>query len=156
MKTLLLFLTVCGFLGLCANELPPPPKNPPPPRFSGKNNKREAALAWRAFSKLSPAERKDLMILQRTQPEEFRKKLKELSDRELAAEREKRSALLKLVNEYRATADAAQKEALKAQIRKFMQEDYMTRLQEHRNHLEEMKRRTEKLEKELDKRQAKA
>ncbi|MBQ8754060.1 MAG: hypothetical protein IJZ19_03450 [Lentisphaeria bacterium] len=153
--TLLMLITLSGVFA----ETPPAATGnqpPPPPPHSGKSSRREAAMAWRAFARLSQEERQKLMLLQRTRPEEFRKKLKELSAKAHAEEQAKRLALRKLVNEYRSCSDNARKELLKAEIEKSMREDYMTRLQEFRRHLEEMKRRTAKMETELNKRAEKA
>ena len=158
MKNLFFLLTVCGFFGLAAAELPKAPGNPPPPpqQPGDRMGRRNAALSWRAFSKLTPEERKELMKLQRTQPDEFRKKLKELADKALAEEKAKREALRKIVNEYRNTQNAERKKELAKESEKTMRQDYMTRLQEHRRHLEEMKQRAAKMEAELNRREQKA
>ena len=59
MKNLFFLLTVCGFFGLAAAELPKAPGNPPPPpqQPGDRMGRRNAALSWRAFSKLTPEER---------------------------------------------------------------------------------------------------
>ena len=155
MKILSFLFSVCFFAGLFAGEMPPPVNKPVPPPVN-RVNRRAAALAWRAFSKLSPEERKAMMELQRTQPEEFQKKMKELAQKMLAGEQAKRAALRKLQQEYRSCTDNTRKTQLKTEIEKALRMEYMSRLQEHRQHLEEMKQRTAKMEKELNRRAEKA
>lgn len=131
------------------NEEPPPP--PPPGERPG------GPAMWRAFSALDEKERGELIVLQRTDPEAFREKMKTLTEAFRKRERERIAELKKLVTEYRSIpAETERRNELRTEISRRIREDYQKRLHENRRQLEEMKKRVAEMERELDKREEKA
>ncbi len=132
------------------NEEPPPP---PPPR----GERPGGPAMWRAFSALDEKERGELIVLQRTDPEAFREKMKALTEAFRKRERERIAELKKLVTEYRSIpTETERRNELRTEISRRIREDYQKRLSENRRQLEEMKKRVTEMERELDKREEKA
>ncbi len=120
-----------------------------PRRFPGH-------YGWRAFGRLSEGERQKLMELQRTDPESFQQKLRELGEALYKQEAERTAELRKLVASFRAAGSDAERNRLREKIMTMAREDFQQRLEENRRQLQEMKRRAAQFEKELDKRAANA
>jgi len=129
----------------------PPPANRKPPRHNGVG-----PAMWRAFSRLTEAQRQELMKLQNTDPEQFRAKMRALGEALRKEEHTRFEELMKLVERCRVSKDEKEKAALKTEIIARIRKHYLERLEDNKRQLEEMKRRTERLEKELAKRQKNA
>lgn len=136
---------------------PPPPDgmdSPPPPR---KGERRGLGPStWRAFARLTEEQRQELLKLQSADPEKFRVKMRELGDALRKEEQARFDELMKLVDRCRSSKDDKEKAALKKQIIGLIRTHYLERLEDNKRQLEEMKRRTERLEEELRKREANA
>ena len=141
--------------------LPPPPppgkrdgEKAPRPMRGGRRGANEAM--WAAFARLSDAERKEMLELQRSDPEKFREKMKAKAE-EYRAAREKRNAELRaLAEKIRTTTDAKERETLRNRLVAEVKTDFLNRLAEHRRRIEAMKRHAARLEKDLDQRTAEA
>ncbi len=103
---------------------------------------------------LSPEKRQEMLQLQRTDPEKFRATLREMG-REVQEQRRKKHEEIKaLAKEYREAKDEKVREELKTRIIEKKRAVYQGRLRRHRQHLEQMKANTLKLETELSHREA--
>ena len=107
-------------------------------------------------SSLPEKERREMVKLQRTDPEKFRKVMTEKGEALLKADRDRLIELRSMVAEYISTADSDRREELYKKIEANVRFDYFKRLEENRRHLEEMKRRARGLEAELNKREKNA
>lgn len=141
-----------------AAELPPPPPGemdaPPPPR---KGDRRGLGPStWRAFARLTEEQRQELLKLQSADPEKFRLRMRELGDALRKEEQARFEELMKLVERCRASKDDKEKAVLKGQIIGIIRTHYLERLEDNKRQIEEMKRRTRRLEEELGKREANA
>ena len=129
--------------------LSPPPKK----RTRNHENYRRGPGMWRAFTRLSADEQKELLQIQRTDPEMYRKILQEKADKFYEAEKIRRQEIDDLTAEIKQTESITEKERLKAKLRSKLKEDFQQRLQDTRRDIEAYKRRTAKLESELQKRE---
>ena len=118
----------------------------PPRRFSRGHG------IWLAFSELSQAERKEMLKLQRENPEMFRTEMLRRSEEFIQAEKKRKDSLDKLVKEYRISGDKEKAEILE-KIKSSVKENFQRRLRRSRMQLEELRERADKLEKELDRRE---
>ena len=132
---------------------PPPSEGkrpgPPPPPRDGRIN---GAAIWAAFSRLSDAERKEMLELQRSDPEKFREKMKAKAEEYRNAWIKRQEELKALAAKIRRTKDPAEREVLRKRLTAEVKTDFLTRLAEHRRRIDEMKARAAKLEKALDQR----
>jgi len=148
---------------------PPPPQKPengreflpPPPPPSQEMMQKKARFRrgpgiWRVFSRLSVQERKELMELQRKDPEKFRQLLQQKADSLFQSEQQERKALNELAKRCRSSKDETEKAELTRQLREKIAKRFQERLKEHRANLEENRRRLAMMEEELDKRTANA
>ena len=108
---------------------------------------------WMAFAELSTEERQAMLKLQREDPEKFRAEMHKLADEFFKAEKARRKELAELVNKYQNTADEKIKTEIHEKITSRVKENFKRRLRQSRMHLDELKKRTEKLEQELDRRE---
>ncbi len=130
---------------------PPPPgkeKVPPPRRGPAER------FNWRAFSRLTEAERTELFKLQRSDPDKFREELRRRGEELRRQEIARMEELRQLVEKCKA-ATGAERTELRGKLVAHLRADYLERLEDNRRQLEEMKRHAKRLEKELDKRAAK-
>lgn len=139
--------------GLPPEPPPPPPEHrhmgPPPPnrRF------RSGPGVWQAFSQLTPEERREMLKLQREDPEKFHELMRAKAD-ELFRKREaRRNALRELAEKCRNATEPAEKEKLRQELTAEIAKDFRAHLEFNRRQLEEMKRRTARLEAELQRRE---
>ena len=116
-------------------------------------NYRRGPGTWRAFSRLSRHEQEELLKLQRSDPEKFRSVMQEKADQLYAAEKKRQQELDELAIQCNKESDPAKKAELKKQLRLKIHEDFLQRLQDTRRDIESNKRRTEMMEKELQKRE---
>ena len=157
MKKWLLLIAFCcaGVIPARAERLDNSPP-PPPPHLKSEKERRTSFAIWRAFSSLPEKERQEMVQLQRTDPEKFRKVMAEKGEALLKADRERLIELRSMVAEYISAADSDRREELYKKIEANVRFDYFKRLEENRRHLEEMKRRARGLEAELNKREKNA
>ena len=151
MAKILLTLTVV-LSALLVSARPAPEKRPPFPGPSGEG--RLSRHIWRAFGELSDAERKEMMQLQRENPDKFLEVMKKKAEAFFKAEKAERELLADLVQKYRTEKNKSAKEKIKSEISEILTKRFNKRLALNRKHVENMKKRTQMLEKELDKRAA--
>lgn len=138
---------------------PPPPEHfgreghRPPPERDSERRFRFGPGIWQAFSRLEPEERRKMQQLQRDDPEKFHEVMRAKADELFAKRRQRREALHKLAEQCRNAATAEEKEQLKRQLAAEVEKDFRAHLAANRRQLEEMKRRTARLEAELKRRE---
>ena len=89
---------------------------PPPPPLKSEKERRTSFAIWRAFSSLPEKERREMVKLQRTDPEKFRKVMTEKGEALLKADRDRLIELRSMVAEYISTADSDRREELYKKI----------------------------------------
>ena len=94
-----------------------------PQRTAIQENYRRGPGMWRAFNRLSTDEKKQLLSIQRSDPEKFRKILHEKADKLYEAEKIRQKELDDLVLKIKTTEGEKEKENLKAVLRKKLKED---------------------------------
>ena len=134
---------------------PPPNGGSQPPaaeRGAGRRFRNGPGM-WMVFSRLSEKERLEMLKLQREDPERFQALMRAKAD-ELFRKREARRAYLrKLAEQCRNAATPEERERLRRQLTEEVEKDFRAHLQANRNQLEDMKRRTARLELELRRRE---
>ncbi|MPN10619.1 hypothetical protein SDC9_157914 [bioreactor metagenome] len=108
-------------------DMPPPPRgefDAPPPHKSDRRG--GGPSMWRAFSRLTEAQRQELLKLQLSDPEEFRTKMRELGEALRREEQAGFAELMKQVERYRASTDEKEKSALKEKITDSIRKHYGT------------------------------
>ena len=134
--------------GHSAGEKRRPPRSP--------ENFRRGPGIWRAFAELPENEKKELMQLQRTDPEKFRAIMQEKADRIYQQNQQRHQQLRQLAMQYRTAADekvkAELREKLKAEIRK----DFEKRIANAQQNIDTGKKQIARMEAELAKRRANA
>ena len=158
-KTLLFVLAAlcCSTFAAEKKQSDPPPKPmlPPQPHRGGERSRR-GHLMWRAFAELSDKERKEMMTLQRNDPEKFREIMMKKVETLLQTEQKERALLKTLAEKYKAAADEQEKKAVTDQISSLLRKWFAKRLHNNRRQLEAMKKQTRKLEQELNRREKNA
>ena len=160
MKKLASILIVSLMAAVSFAEPPPPPHKPgpgmPPPPHAERRRPpqgfRKSHGIWMAFAELSGEERQAMLKLQREDPEKFKAEMSKKTEELFKAEKARHEELRKLVNEYRNANDDA-KEELKKKISDLVRNNFKRRLRRSRLQLEDLQKRAETLEKELDKRE---
>lgn len=135
---------------------PPVPATilPPPPPSPVANGRPDAALR-RAFLRLSPQEQQEMIKLQHQDLDKFRQLMQKKVEFFRAQERAKQQELDLLVQKYNSAKNETEKQAIKAELRKKLREHLDSRLAESRRNLEANRKRLEKMESELQKREKK-
>lgn len=105
---------------------------------------------WTAFADLSAEERQAMLKLQREDPEKFRAEMNKLAEKFFNAEKERLKEFAKLVQEYKSAGDEKTKSEIHEKIKSRVRDNFKRRLRQNRMHIEELKKRAENLEKELD------
>ena len=152
-----------------AAETPPPPPHhgglaePPPPPPPGERRRhperdpgrrfRNGPGMWQVFSRLTPEERREMLKLQREDPEKFREVMSAKADELYKKRQQRRAELHKLAEQCRNAATPEEKERLKKQLIEEVRKDFLEHLEANRNQIADMKRRTAHLEKELQRRE---
>ena len=154
--TTIFLLLIAGTSTLFAAAAPAAAKTgtPAPTRHATPAHFRHGPGVWRAFSRLSQAEKQKLLKLQRTDPEKVRAALQQKADELYQKEKERRAKLHKLGEQYRAETDAEKKAAIKAALRKMVRENMENSLANMRRHIEESKQNIRRMEKSLKHREA--
>lgn len=137
---------------LMVTARPVPEKRPHAPVRAGEE--RLSRHIWRAFGELSDAERKEILQLQRENPEKFLEVMKKKAESFFNAEKAERRLLADLAQKYRAEKNKSAKEKIRKEISEILKKRFNKRLSINRKHVENMKKRTQMLEKELDRRAA--
>jgi len=108
---------------------------------------------WRVFSGLSPEEQKELLKLQRSNPERYREVMQKKVAEFYEQEKLRRQELDQLSEKCRNAVPGKDKEQLQQLLRQKVQEDFRRRLQDMRRNIEAQKHRTAHWEAELQKRE---
>lgn len=150
---LLLIISVCSFAASAAPERPgkQPQGREKPARRRGTRQRNSDI--WRAFSMLPNAEQRQLLRLQRNDPEKFRTIMQQKAAELHAAQQAKRKKVRELATQIRNCKDEKQKAELMKQLREMVKADYEQRLAYLRRNIEANKRRLAAMEKELKKRE---
>ena len=131
-----------------------PPMPPPPPgRVPGAPGRSSSRWIWRAFSQLPPEEQQKLMQLQRQDPAKFQAIMQEKAEKLYAQRQARRKELDAMGAQDRASNDPAEKERLKAELRDKLRDDFNRRLQDGRRDLDANRKRLERMEAELKRRE---
>jgi len=145
-----------------APAAPPPEKPAPeapqgavPPRGRPGGRFRYGPGMWQAFSQLSAEERAALQKLQREDPVKFREVMDAKAE-ELYKKLQARIAELEaLAKACREAKDPQEAQRLREKLTAEVEKDFREHLAANRRHLEEMKRRAQRMESELDLREKK-
>ena len=140
------------FGALLVSARPAPEKRPSPLARTGEE--RHSRHIWRAFGELSDAERKEMLQLQRENPEKFLEVMKKKAEAFFKAEKAERQLIADLAQKYRSEKNKSRKEKIKQELSELLKKRFNKRLSINRKHVENMKKRTRILEQELDKRAA--
>lgn len=126
--------------------LPPPPDEEAaqPPR----RPRRRGNDVWRAYSSLSEAERNRMNELQAKDPDAFRQEMQKIAEAHRQAELERRKKLDALLVFYRDGSEA-EREMVANKIAAMVRDDYNRKLEDHRRHTAEIKKRVASLEQDL-------
>ena len=127
-----------------------------PPRHQNGERSLRGHLMWRAFAELPDTERREMMKLQRNDPEKFRKIMMKKVEKLLQTEQNERTLLKTLAKKYNDAAHEQEKKAVANQISMLLRKRFDQRLRNNRKQLEAMKKRTMKLEMELNRREKNA
>jgi len=141
-----------------ASVLPQEKSVIPPPQDSdrGRERFRKGPGMWRLYARLTENERRELRELQRQDPERFRQVIRQKLDALYAEDVARREELRTLVRTYQESTDPQQKAELKRRMTLLVRSDFQRRLSENRLQFEDLRARSVKLERELDKRAANA
>ena len=136
-------------------ETPKRPAKPAPGSERPSERFRRGPGLWKAFSTLSPEEQRELMKIQRQDPEKFKQLMQAKVEALYKAEQSRRQEQNELVKKYHSAKNPAEKEKIKAELRKKINEDFQKRLAATRRDLETNKKRIARMETELQKREKK-
>ena len=131
-----------------------PPKHHRPPMM-GHPGQRPPDI-WRAFSQLPPGEQRQLMLIQRSEPEKFRQIMVEKARKLQEQHRARRQMIQKLAADIRECKDKAAADTMRAKLKAMVKEDFDKRINHLRRNVEMNKKRLAWMEKELEKRQSNA
>ena len=159
-----IFSTAAALFMLCSFAAEKSPETAPaeqvknektaPPFRGGKAHRhpgrRQENMIWYAFSRMSEAERHDMMKLQRTDPEKFRAEMSERAEKIAMERRERMKELQKMAEAIRNCKDENTGKKLRSEFTAELKKDYLQHIENSRRQLEEMKQRAAKLEKELN------
>lgn len=125
-----------------------------PPR-SPENFRRGPGI-WRAFAELSETEKKELMQLQRTNPEKFRTIMQEKADKIYQKNQQRHQQLRQLAQQYRTAEDEKVKAELREKLKSEIRKDFDKRIANAQHNIDTGKKQIAKMEAELAKRRADA
>lgn len=168
MNRIAVVLFACLLAGSAAaapteNAAPPPqpqpavrePQVPPPGRHRPRADRRfrNGPGMWQVFSQLSEEERREMQKLQREDPEKFMEVMRQKADELFRKREQRRAELQKLAAQCRDAATPDERERLKKQLAEEVKKDFLAHLKSNRAQIEDMKRRTARLEEELQRRE---
>ncbi len=144
MRKLLLLTAVLLFgCALMAGDEPPPPSSSPHSSQGqgGGRGDKSRRQPREFFAWMDPKVRSELRELQRTDPEEFEKKMAKLVKQYNAEKTARDSKLNELVKTYQTSSDKADKDKAYAEIRKMTEEEFERNLKEQKRQLEFLENR---------------
>lgn len=151
----LVFMAIIGvsstLRGAPETNLPAKAEMPP----AAQKNNGPGRFYWRAFSRMTPEERKAMMELQAKDPAEFHRKMRTASEALRKANDARRKQIEALAERCR-TGSEEEKKAARAELTKIFKDGYMKRLEDSRQHLKEMEKRMKHLAETLEKKEANA
>ena len=162
MKKFLICFTFSAISGLlfaapAVEKMPRPPRHPhhgqpgrPLPKPGSSDH------FWRMFSRLDPAEQKEMMTLQRTDPEKFRSVMQEKAEKFHREQQARYQKIDELVSKIRNCKDEKVKAELRNELRSMLKRSFDARLAQMRRNLEDNKKRLERMEADLKKREENA
>ena len=165
MKKFLIYFTFSAVSGLLcaapAAEMPARPSRPPRPPHHGQQIVPQQRSGgnfnfWRVFSRLAPAEQKEMINLQRTDPEKFRSVMQEKVEKFHREQQAGRQKIDELVSKIRDSKDEKVKAELRKELRTMFKRTFDARLVQMRHNLEANKKRLEQMEADLKKREENA
>ena len=151
-----LLTLVCSIVCAAPHPAPSPWQGKRPPMHPGMRNSPRNSAVWRAFSTLPQTEQKELMKLQRTDPEKFRTIMQEKAAKLQAEHQARQQKIADLAAKIRNSKDEKEKTALRAELRTMLKSSFDSRIANLRRNIEGNKKRIEKMEQELKKREANA
>ena len=162
MKKFLIYFTFSAVSGLlCAAPAAEMPARPPRPPHHGQQIVPQQRSGgnfnfWRVFSRLAPAEQKEMINLQRTDPEKFRSVMQEKVEKFHREQQAGRQKIDELVSKIRDSKDEKVKAELRKELRARFKRSFDARLVQMRHNLEANKKRLEQMEADLKKREENA
>lgn len=119
----------------------------------GKGKRNRTPNIWHVFSQLPISEQKEMMKLQRTSPEKFRTIMQEKAVKFQAEQQAKRKQLNELAEKIRNSKDDREKAELRSQLRAKVKESFDNRIAQFRRNIESNKKRLERMENDLKRRE---
>ena len=158
MKNFFTFFSVFALFPLFAaapdaDKTPHPPRRPRHFQFPQGQRQNNTPNLWRVFSQLSPAEQKEMMELQRTEPEKFRSAMQEKVEKLKAEMQAKRQKTNELAEKIRNSKDEKEKTELRKELRSILKNGFDARLAQMRRNIEANKKRLARMEADLKKRE---
>ena len=140
---------------------PRPPRHGQPGRPQGNPGRPQSSQGnnvnfWRVFSRLTPEEQKEMMTLQRTDPEKFRTAIQEKAEKIQREQQARRQKIDELASKIRNCKDEKVKAELRNELRSMFKRVFDARLAQMRHNLEDNKKRIERMEADLKKREENA
>jgi len=135
------------------SDIPPHDGRRRRPEHDSNRRFRSGPGMWQVFSRLSPEERQAMLKLQREDPEKFLEVMRAKADELYRKRKQRRADLHKLAEQCRKAAAPEEKERLKKQLTEEVEKDFRAHLKANRSQIEDMKRRTARLEQELQRRE---
>lgn len=134
-------------------DVPRPPRPPRHFQFPGNQKPDSHQNFWRIFSRLTPAEQKEMMNLQRTDPEKFRAAIHRKAEQIQAEQQLKRQKINELAGKIRNSKDEKEKSELRKELHSILKAGFDARLAQMRRNIDVNKKRIERMEAELKKRE---
>lgn len=133
-------------------DKPAPVQVPPERKFRAPENSRPNSV-WKVFARLSAQEQQEMIKLQRQNPDKFRLIMQQKAEQFKVLEQARKKELDTLTQKYRDSSSEAEKNAIKLELKKKLQEDFSRRLADSRRSLENNRKRLIRMEAELQKRE---
>lgn len=132
---------------------PRPPRHPRYFQFAGNQRPDSHQNFWRIFSRLTPAEQKEMMNLQRTDPEKFRAAIHRKAEQIQAEQQLKRQKINELAGKIRNSKDEKETAELRKELHSILKAGFDARLAQMRRNIDVNKKRIARMEAELKKRE---
>ena len=142
--------------GLAAAPEKPEPQPPPRPNPPHGRQERGNRGHWRIFADMSEEDRKAMRELQKNSPEEYNRTMKERAAAWEKKQKERIEKIHQLVIASRDRTDPAKSDAARQELREFIRRGYFERLERNERYVEELKKRAEHLEQDLERKRQKA
>jgi len=152
---ILVFGMTVGWAAETVRPEPAAPEKPIPGAGKRMRHRGMGSFYWRAFNRMSQEERHAMMELQAKDPAAFQERMKKLIAELRAADEARRKQIEALAERVRSGSEAEAK-AAREELTRIFQEGFQRRLTDSRRHLEEMRRKIERLSEELKRKEANA